>query len=1025
MSWTFQIQPRTDASRGLGALSPALAAGGIIALEVLIEPLPDPKAASPKQGPSGGNGSDSGQGLQGDWLLTVRCGPELFEFLGETGADLAQKEPAAIWADHLHPSDQDLISEAVLAVALGRRESLCLSHLIWCNKPGIWKSVVISGAARPRGATAPETPDLPAQSGAPQKPAGLGSAALDLVLRLPEIKPASGRTLAAAMMGAPAEGLISGDGEELEHYRLMLDTMPIACCLWDSNLEQLNSNRAVIPIFGLPDKSSYFKYFSQLSPPYQPDGRLSEESFPRFLHQALDEGQASFEWLFQTLEGDPIQSEVNLIKADDSGSEVVLGYFRDTRKLRAAEAQVERERTLLQKILDNSPVAFLISVDGDIRFLTPFARQTLGLNIDESILKIYADVDEAERIMRILDRKGRVSWQEVDILDHQGEIRHMLLNAFKGEYGGGIGLMFWLMDVTDMAEKERALSEAREAAEASTKAKSEFLANMSHEIRTPMNAIIGLCHLCLQTELDNQQHEYVYRTQTAAKALLRIINDILDFSKIEAGKMEMEQTEFRIDDLITETMEMQSIKAADKDLEFFLDCPEIMPQTVIGDPVRLAQVLNNLISNSIKFTAKGEVGVKVELIEEITKNVTLRFTVRDTGIGMTEDQMGHLFTPFTQADNSTTRKYGGTGLGLTISKRLVEMMGGEVGCHSQLGVGSVFTFTARFGLLEPWSVKTQTAPYANRLALAVDDNPSALSVLTRNLSLLGFEVTRCTSGEAAMARIKTMRDKGERLPELVVVDQVMNGMSGLETVRELAPLLNKAVMLLTVAGLCPAPLQAEAMEAGVKAVVTKPLAYNSLASTLSAILGRGRGPGLRQRKPKIDTSQHVGHLKGARILLVEDNEVNQMVASGILRKAGFVVKIASNGREAVEMVQKEDFALVLMDIQMPEMDGLEATRTIRSLGRFDKLPIVAMTAHAMTGDRDMSLQSGMNDHVNKPIDVLELFKTIGKWLPPEGEESSDEAAGSDSDASPAKPLAPHPEAAGQMAAPPPGSSGKA
>jgi CheY-like chemotaxis protein len=417
-----------------------------------------------------------------------------------------------------------------------------------------------------------------------------------------------------------------------------------------------------------------------------------------------------------------------------------------------------------------------------------------------------------------------------------------------------------------------------------------------------------------------------------------------------------------------------------------------MPHTVVGDPVRLAQILNNLISNSIKFTTVGEIGVRVELLEEITKTVSLRFTVMDSGIGMTPEQIAHLFTPFTQADNSTTRKYGGTGLGLTISKRLVEMMGGEVGCHSQLGVGSIFTFTARFGLSEPWSVKSSEAPYADRLALAVDDNPSALQVLDRNLTMLGFEVTRCTSGEAALARVKSMRDKGERLPELLVVDQVMaGGMSGVETIRELGYVLDHPKSVLTVAGLCPAPLQAEAAGVGVKAVVTKPLSFNSLASTLATVLGRGRETRLRSRKGKADYGEYVAHLKGASILLVEDNEVNQIVASGILRKAGFSVKMADNGLEAVRMVQKEPFDLVLMDIQMPEMDGLEATRRIRALGGYETLPIVAMTAHAMTGDRELSLQSGMNDHVNKPIDVQELFKTIGKWLPPKPGEAPAES----------------------------------
>ncbi|MDR1658067.1 MAG: response regulator [Deltaproteobacteria bacterium] len=938
-------------------MAAVMAAGGLVYFEVFIRGELSKRTGSEELN------------LELNLELTVEHGLEFLEFIGED-VESCPSDVESLFNEHFHPQDKDALTEAFERLLGGSEQTVTLEHLLWDSSSGRWTAVVTVITVTER---------------------------TDLLLRLACLSRTADQLVGIGHRGSLASrpsNEAETDFGETEHYRIMLDAMPMACSLWDTALKQIDCNLAVNHIFGVPDKAAYLQYFSTLSPPYQPDGQLSEIVFNKHLEEAFCESDVSFEWLFQTIDGEPIQAEVNLVRVGGPHGDLVMGYFRDIRKLRAAEAQVERERTLLQKILDNSPVAFLISVDGDIRFLTPFARQTLGLNIDESILKIYANVDEAERIMRVLERKGRLTWQKVEILDNAGAIRHMLLNAFKGEYGGGIGLMFWLMDVTEMAEKEIALSEAREAAEASTKAKSEFLANMSHEIRTPMNAIIGLCHLCLQTELDTQQYEYVYRTQTAAKALLRIINDILDFSKIEAGKMEMEQTEFRLDDLISETMEMLSIRAAEKNLEFYLDCPEFVPTTVIGDPVRLAQILNNLISNAIKFTSRGEIGVKVEIIEEITLNVTLRFTVRDTGIGMTEEQIGHLFSPFTQADNSTTRKFGGTGLGLTISKRLVEMMNGEVQCESRLGFGSVFTFTARFGLFEPWSQKTKSPQYQGRLVLAVEDNPSALQVLSRNLSLLGFDVIRSTSGEAALTRIKTMRDKGERFPELVIADYQMSGLNGVETIKELMSIIGDVNAILTVAGLCSQSLQAEANAVGVRAVLTKPLSYNSLAATLSTLIGTAPPPKSKPKKAKIDSNDYVGHLKGTRILLVEDNEVNQMVASGILRKAGFFVKIANNGMEAVEMVQAENFSLVLMDIQMPEMDGLEATRVIRSLGYKD-LPIVAMTAHAMSGDREMSLKSGMNDHVNKPIDVLNLFKTIAKWLPPTG------AGGSETSSSPA------------------------
>jgi signal transduction histidine kinase/DNA-binding response OmpR family regulator len=926
-----------------------------------VPPRPEPEGSA-QGNPGQGNPAPGGSPAQGeggsDWRFEVEYGQGLLSLLGEY-ENFIPRTAESFYNGYLHSQDQDAIRKAITGALSGDADEFELRHLLWDSDLGAFRKAISVGMVTGRTEDRVQVSILTRRDQEPDTDAQVIS----------------------------GEAHDQGDGEiseEISNYQLMLDSMPMACSLWDQDLHQIDCNRAVIPIFGIPDKRSYFDYFPTLSPPFQPDGRLSVEAFPQYIQKAFEEGQINFEWLFQTITGDAIQSEVFLVKVDGPDGDLILCYFRDLRKLRAAEAQVERERILLQKILDNSPVAFLISVDGDIRFITPFARQTLGLNINESILKIYADADEAERVMRTLERKGKLAWQEVQVLDNHGEIRHMLVNAFKSEYGGDIGLMFWLMDVTDMAEKERALSEAREAAEASTRSKSEFLANMSHEIRTPMNAIIGLSHLCLQTELDTQQYEYVYRTQTAAKTLLRIINDILDFSKIEAGKMEMEQIEFSLDELISETMEMQSLKAAEKGLEFYLDIPEVMPHTVVGDPVRLAQVLNNLISNSIKFTSAGEIGIKVEFLEEITQTVTLRFTVVDTGIGMSPEQIANLFTPFTQADTSTTRKYGGTGLGLTISKRLVEMMQGQVWCESAPNKGSTFTFTVRFGLTRPWVPEIKAQPYKDYHALAVDDNPSALQILAKNLDSLGFKVSKAINGEAAVKRIASIKDKKEKFPDLVIMDYKMTGLTGVETWLEISQNMPRTVAILTVNGLCPQELQHSAKEAGFKAVISKPLSLNSLTGTLSGLLDKvPQAPKVRKRA-RSEASEQVAHLKGSLILLVEDNEVNQLVATSILKKAGFIVKVANNGKEAIDMIQKEPFELVLMDIQMPEMDGLEATKIIRGMNGFADIPIVAMTAHAMSGDRELSIKSGMNDHINKPIDVQELFKAIAKWLPGRG-----------------------------------------
>ena len=434
------------------------------------------------------------------------------------------------------------------------------------------------------------------------------------------------------------------------------------------------------------------------------------------------------------------------------------------------------------------------------------------------------------------------------------------------------------------------------------------------------------------------------------------------------------------------------MRAAEKSLEIYLDMPELETPALIGDPGRLSQILNNLLSNAIKFTNKGEVGIKVEIMEEIPQTVTVRFTVRDTGIGLSPEQVGRLFTPFTQADSSTTRKYGGTGLGLTITKRLVEMMGGVIFCESAVNKGSVFTFTARFELKEKW-VKTETKPpFQGLSAMAVDNNPSSLQVLSTNLTALGFQVVRFLSGEAAFARVQALGQKKDSgYPDLIVMDWEMPGLNGPESLSRIFQEMGatpRPATVLMVAGPVTNMQQEVADNLGAMALISKPYSIGLLLSTLSEIfIEKPQQKDKARRKARqSDYGDLVAHLKGMKILLVEDNEVNQLVASRILRKAGFLVTIAQNGQEALEKVGEDDYGLVLMDIQMPVMDGLEATREIRKLRRYDSLPIVAMTAHAMSGDRELSIKSGMNDHVNKPIDVQELFKTIVRWT--EGREAS-------------------------------------
>ncbi|MCC8189726.1 MAG: response regulator, partial [Planctomycetes bacterium] len=558
---------------------------------------------------------------------------------------------------------------------------------------------------------------------------------------------------------------------------------------------------------------------------------------------------------------------------------------------------------------------------------------------------------------------------------------------FNDEDGRRLGHIQIMQDVTDMKEKERELALARDAAEESARAKSEFLANMSHEVRTPMNAILGLSHLTLQTELTEQQVEFVHRIETAAQSLLRIINDILDFSKIEAGKLDLEHIDFQMEDVLKNTVGLLAENAHAKGLEFIIDVAPNTPDNLIGDPSRLSQVLTNLVSNAVKFTEVGEVTVSIRCARREGDEVVMAFMVKDTGIGLTKDQSDRLFSAFTQADSSITRKYGGTGLGLAISRQLVELMGGTIWCDSVYGQGSAFGFTARFGLHQTKRPLGRREDFAGMRALVVDDNPTALGVIRKWLQSTGFSVITAESGLPAGDIVTTLAPATKL--DLIMVDWKMPGLDGVETGRRLLRLFPPGVrpVIIMMSSHSGEDFRKAAADLGVDGVLAKPISSSAL---FNAVLGAfGRSTTVRSNDTRKVTRDLANDIVGSRILLVEDNDVNQLVASRILRNAGLEVDIARNGREALEAVGRKAYHLVLMDIQMPEMDGMTATAAIRRMPGKENLPIVAMTAHAMQGDREQSLGAGMNDHISKPIDIKELFSTLTKWITAhDGEEPS-------------------------------------
>ncbi len=708
----------------------------------------------------------------------------------------------------------------------------------------------------------------------------------------------------------------------------------------------------------------------------------------------------------KTKDGRKIICEWNnaFIYDDDGQSVSVISMANDISEKIAAQEQLQDIYMLSDRALDLTKAGFwqiqlndlqhFIASDrakdifgfvepdaGDFPDLASVIRQIAKLN---PVSATYIS-DRLKSVFR--GQEDHFEFEHEYLHPQSGEALWIKSKAYldKDEQGKPLRLFGVSQDITITKRLQQELEKAREAAEAATKAKSDFLANMSHEIRTPMNAIIGMTHLVQKTQLDEKQADYVKKISRSANALLGIINDILDFSKIEAGKMTIENVDFELQEVLNGVADLVMQKAQQKNLEFLVRIDPAVPPFLVGDPLRLGQVITNLCSNAVKFTDAGEIVVAVSVVLKTHKKVVLKIEVKDTGIGLSPEQQQKLFKAFSQADTSTTRKYGGTGLGLTISQNLVSLMNGEIGVESQAGKGSSFNFTIECGLSEKQKQQDFTAPVdiVGLKVMVCDDNETAREILAEALRSFSFEAVLTAGASEAIEILKT---ESENPVKLLLLDYKMpdvNGLQALDLINN-HPLIDPKPKVIMVSAYGRDEVSEHTDYPFFYGFVEKPLNYSLLFNTIINAFGHKKLNYSRFEETEEELLPKLSVFKGSKILLVEDNEINQQVAKEIIEETGLFVEIANNGAEAVEFVRNSGnpstYQLVLMDLQMPVMDGITATREIRKLREYITLPILAMTADAMAGVKEKVIEAGMMDMLTKPIVPTEVYRKILKWM---------------------------------------------
>ncbi len=796
--------------------------------------------------------------------------------------------------------------------------------------------------------------------------------------------------------------------ESEEKHRTIYDSSKDAIMMLTHEGRFLSGNPAAVEIFGCKSEKEFISRTSyDLSPQYQPDGALSSEKAKQMIAMAMEKGSHFFEWTHKRMDGKEFPTTVLLTRMELQGRRMLQATVRDITEQKAAETALRESEEKIRMITASANDAIIMmDHERSISYWNKAAERMFDYTEEEVIGKDLHALLVPERFHAGFSKgfkgfketgQGAALGKTLELAAFGKDSKEfpveLSLSAvkLKGRWNA-IGL---IRDITErkqvaaeLAETnqqlEQAIKQANQMAEeasAANQAKSEFLANMSHEIRTPMNAVLGFSDMLLDTDLDEDQRDYVSTVKRSGDSLLSLINDILDFSKIEAGQLDFEEIDFDPELLVYDVCETVRPRIESKPIEVLCRIGDNIPSMVKGDPTRFRQVLTNLMGNAPKFTEAGEIEISLDIEEEKKTQVKLHAKIRDTGIGIPKGKLSTIFEPFQQADGSTTRKYGGTGLGLAICKHISDLMGGEVWAESRVGKGSIFHFTAWLGKAEEKETRRfVSVSLFGKNALIVDDNRSNLDILRHILESVGMNVVALTNGKDVLPALQKALEEQNHF-NLCICDIQMPGISGYDVAKAIHGFKSEIEDLPLIA--LSSLMEREAKkceEAGFDGFLSKPIRREKLYKMLERLLGKKKDEEL---KPKIVTqySAREDMKHSARILLAEDNPVNQKLAKMMLTKAGYQVEVANNGQEAVEKytTSPEDFDLIFMDVQMPEMDGIKATQTIREKG-FDTIPIVAMTANAMKGDREICLKAGMVDYLAKPIKREFVFEILEKWV---------------------------------------------